>query len=179
MRGGEVQFELRPAELRLAFDQSFAAAPQAELLEFEDLLAIGVDGDHYAIRLSEISGLFVDKTVARLPSPLSQLRGIAALRGALVPVYDLRALLGYSAGESPRWLVVAARTPVGLAFDAFDSHLRMPSTAIAAAESAEHSRQHIREVLRSEERAWPIVSMASLIEAIARLARRAGAKQEK
>ena len=49
-------------ELRRAFDRSFAeapgGAPEADALE--SLLAIRVGGDPYALRLSEIAGLFAD-----------------------------------------------------------------------------------------------------------------------
>jgi len=32
-----------------------------------------------------------------------ELLGIMGFRGAMVPVYDLRALCGYAAGAAPRW----------------------------------------------------------------------------
>jgi len=44
--------------------------------------------------MAEVSGLFADKKVTRLPSPVSELSGIAGLRGAVLPVYDLAMLLG-------------------------------------------------------------------------------------
>ena len=179
MTTDEVEFGRRPSELRRAFDQSFADPPQAESTPFENMLAIRVASEPYAIRLSEVSGLFVDKAVTKLPTSLPQLLGIAGFRGIMVPVYDLRAILGYSTGDAPRWLVIAAKTAVGLAFDGFDSHFRIPQTAIAPAERAEHSGQHVSEVLRGEKQAWPIVDMTSVLEAITTRAHQSVPEQEK
>ena len=84
----------RVTELRDAFDRSFAQAPSTEAAAVENLLAIRVGAHPYALRMAEVSGLFADKKVTRLPSPVSELSGIAGLRGAVLPVYDLAMLLG-------------------------------------------------------------------------------------
>lgn len=155
----------RAEELRQAFDRSFAEAVTEEA-PLEDFLAIGVGTDPYAIRLAEISALLADKPITRLPSPVPELLGIAGFRGAIVPVYDLRALLGYSVASPPRWVTIIAGTPVALAFDAFDGHLRLPRESRVPEGRVEPTRQHVREVLRAAGVVRPIVHLASVVETI-------------
>src|SRR5215218_10100104 len=84
----------RAAELREAFDRSFAQLATSEADVVESLLGIRIGTDPYGLRLGELSGLFADKKITRLPSPVSELLGIAGFRGAVLPVYDLGMLLG-------------------------------------------------------------------------------------
>ena len=84
----------RVTELRDAFDRSFAQAPSTEAAAVENLLAIRVGAHPYALRMAEVSGLFADKKVTRLPSPVPEFSGIAGFRGVVLPVYDLAMLLG-------------------------------------------------------------------------------------
>lgn len=157
----------RAAELRRAFDRGFAEAPGGEKVPTEAFLAIGAANDNYALRLAEISGLFVDKKVTSLPSGSPDLLGLASFRGALVPVYDLRALLGYPAGPVPRWLVLMApQTPVGLAFDRFDGYLDIPLEAVAPASRADRARPYVNEILRVADSVRTIIHLPSVLEAI-------------
>ncbi len=157
----------RVLELRQAFDHSFSEAPAGESALTEAFLAITVGGDNYALRLAEISGLYVDKKVTHMPSRANDLLGLASFRGALVPVYDLRVLLGYPAGTVPRWLaMVASQTPVALAFDHFDGHLRLPRDAVAHESGMQHEQQHVGEALRTAGLVRLVVSVASILESI-------------
>jgi len=85
----------RSTELRRAFDRSFSEAPVTRATELDDLLDIRVGLDPYAIHLDQVTGVFADKPVTPLPGSFPELLGIAGFRGAIVPVYDLRTLLGY------------------------------------------------------------------------------------
>ncbi len=157
----------RAAELRLAFDQSFSDAPAGAKMPTEAFLAIGAGSDGYALRLTEITGLYADKKVMPLPADVADLLGVASFRGTLIPVYDLRVLLGYPAGPMPRWLVlVAAEAPIGLAFDRFEGHLLLPQDAIAHEEKIQEGRQRIAESLRMNGEVRSIVNVASVIESI-------------
>ena len=161
------------AELRRAFDRSFAEAPVTDALPQDDLLAIGIGGDPYAVRLSEVAGLMNDKRVTGLPGSVPELLGLAGLRGTLLPIYDLRALLGYPQGAVPRWLFVIANAnaPVGLAFDQFDGHLRVPRQARAGERSPDTRSPHVREVVLAAGLARPVIHIVSVLEAIETLVR--------
>jgi chemotaxis signal transduction protein len=124
------QMAQRAAELRREFDRSFAEPPSAGKSVNHDLLAIRLDEQHFALRLSDIAGLFADKKITPVPGAGGFLLGIAGFRGAIAPVYDLQRLLGRPPVHDPRWLVIATAASVGFAFAAFDGQLRVPASAI-------------------------------------------------
>jgi purine-binding chemotaxis protein CheW len=154
-------------ELRRAFDRSFSLTPKADAgaAIVENLLAFSIGSHAYALRFAEVSGLFVDKKITWLPSPVSELLGVAGLRGALLPVYDLGMLLGYARTAAPRWLLITAAVPVGLAFNRFDGHLSVPAEAIVPEVRNDGPRRHVREILQAEV-ARPIIHLPSVLETI-------------
>jgi chemotaxis signal transduction protein len=169
------------AELKRRFDQTFADPPSSDAGPTIDFLAVGIGGDPWAIRLSEVAGLFSDRPVTLLPGSLTGLAGVIGLRGAVVPVYDLRVLLGYSGGALPRWLLMAANTPVALAFDRFDGHVRVARTAVAAESEGPGAAAQSpisREVVHAGGFARPIIRLASVLDGIAmRAQQHAGPKE--
>jgi len=155
----------RAADMRRAFDRSFAGAPTEASAAVHDLVAIQIGGDPHALRLTEIDGLFVDRAVVPVPSRIRELLGIVGFRSALVPVFDLAALLGYPAAAS-RWIATVGRRGIGFAFEAFDGHLRVASEAIAPCAPGA-APAHVRELARHAGQVRPIVHLPSLIETIA------------
>lgn len=168
----------RFAELREAFDRSFAQTPIAEAVAVESLLAIRVGLDPYVLRMTEVAGLFADKKVTRLPSPVSELSGIAGFRGAVLPVYDLASLLGYPRPASPRWLVVIAVSPVALAFEEFDGYVTHREEAIAQEPQTGTRGGHVREVVQAGGFVRPVISLASVLEWIRHRASHDGLEKE-
>ena len=158
----------RLEELRRSFDRSFAEAPSEEAEQVENLLCIRVSGDAYAVRLNETSGIYVDRKVVGLPGPLPELLGMAAFRGSVIPVFDLGACLGYGVtGDAARWmLLVGGNEIVGLAFQGFDGFLRTTPLDLARQETSESRRQHVREVVSVGGIIRPIVSIASVVQAV-------------
>jgi chemotaxis signal transduction protein len=153
----------RAAGLRSAFDRAFAAPVRADMTVKQDLLAIRVGVEPCAVRLSEVTGLFVDRRITRIPTNEAALLGIASFRGAIVPVYSLRALLGHAATQTPRWLVIAADAPVALAFDLFEGHLRVPVDAILPQQAKAQMRGFAPEFVRDADLVRPILHLASII----------------
>lgn len=156
---------MKSHELRDAFDSSFARMPEERAGASEKLLAIRIGGEPHALRLSEIAGVFVDRTITPVPSRSPALLGIAGVRGSVVPVFDLGALVGYAPAARARWIVIAARERVGFAFDAFDGHL---ATAAGAIMRAREGTAHVREVVRTGDQLRPIVLLESVIAALGR-----------
>jgi len=159
------------AALRCLFDSSFAASASSVTESLEDLLAIRVGADPYALRLSEIACLIVDVKIVTVPSPVVQLLGIVSLRGKMAPVYDLAALLRYPPAASPRWMILAgASQPVGLAFEAFEAHLQVSKASLAdgevRGEGSGATRQHVRGVVRAADALRPMIQVASVVELV-------------
>jgi chemotaxis signal transduction protein len=156
----------RAAELRLAFDRAYAAPARPDKALTEDLLAVRVGTQAFAIRLSEISGLFADKTTTPVPGGHAALRGIAGFRGVIVPVYDLQSLLGSSCSPTARWLVIAVAAPVALAFETLERQLRVSRDAILPQPASAQAHSHAREFVRTADFVGPIMHLPSLLDAI-------------
>lgn len=124
--------QLRLDELRQRFDSGFAAPPPTAAGEHEDVLLIALGPDTYRVRLSEIAGMYVDRSITALPSRASHLLGVSDFRGELVAVYDLAALLGYPRAERRRYLLRSGRGAVGFAFERFLGHARVPKGEASA-----------------------------------------------
>jgi purine-binding chemotaxis protein CheW len=155
----------RAAALREAFDRGFAEAPRTGLAEQVDLLALGLAGHPFAIRLAETAGLFSDRKVTPTPTSIREFRGIAGIRGALVPVYDLAAVMGHASVARSRWLLLAREAPVAFAFDDFEGQLRLDSEAVAPHQ--DQTREFVREVVRLPV-PRPVIHVPSVIAALSR-----------
>jgi chemotaxis signal transduction protein len=130
-----------------------------------------VGADPYALRLSEIAGLYVDVKIVPVPSSTTQLLGIVSLRGKMASVYDLAALLHYPPAASPRWMILAgASQPVGFAFETFEAHLQVPKASLAESEdrgeASGATRQHVRGAVRAGDVLRPMIHVASVVELI-------------
>jgi purine-binding chemotaxis protein CheW len=159
------------AELRNAFDRARASPLSTHAVEqVEGLLSIRVSGDPYAIRVSEISGLANDRKVVAFPSSIPELLGVAGIRGGLVSVYSLAALLGYGPeADNPRWLILCqAEEPVGLAFSAFEGYIHVPATEVYATSQRGAARGHVKHVLRTADLVCSVVSIPDILELIKR-----------
>ena len=163
----------RAEDLRRSFDGSFANAHRGEADPHEDFVTIRVAANVYAIRLTEISGLFDGKTVTPVPGSVPGLLGVASFRGTIVPVFDLRALLGYPGSELPRWLaLVPGASPVSLAFDQFEGYLRVSRSAAPIDYLPGPQREIVREVVSVAGTLRPVLHLPSILDEIGKRARR-------
>lgn len=168
----------RAAELRRAFDRSFAVRTRFDATPIEDFLAIRIASESYAIRCSEISGLIADKKITRVPSRAATLLGIGAFRGAVMPVYSLAALLGHAMPATPRWIVIAAGPPVALAFELLDGNFRISRAEILLCEPDERGRKYVRDFVREQNRVRAILHLPSILDVIREQGPGSGAIQE-
>lgn len=86
----------------------------------DGFLTFEMDGDRYAITLSEIDEIVRVPKITPVPLAPAALRGVANLDGAVVPVADLRQCCGLPArptDSSTRVLVVHTRGTLGLIVD--------------------------------------------------------------
>jgi chemotaxis signal transduction protein len=158
----------RAAALRVAFDRGFAEPAQIDTDPTEDFLAIRLGSEPHVLRLNEIAGLFADKKITRVPGRVAALLGIAGFRGAIVPVYDLAALLGHRMSEAPRWLAIAAGVPVAFAVASFEGHLRITRDAVLPQGAGDHARKYVREFLRANDLVRAVIHLPAILDAIKR-----------
>lgn len=157
--------------LRDEFDRAFALPPAAPDAGAQQLLAIRAGGQPYALRLSAIRGLYVDRRVQALPSRLPELLGLTGVRGQAVPVFDLAALLGLPPQRAPRWLALAAgHHSAAFAFEQFDAHhAARPDDFLAAPQQA-----FVEAAVRMDGAPRPLLQLQALIDDLEGRCRRLG-----
>jgi chemotaxis signal transduction protein len=188
----KLQLESRVAELRRGFDESFAVPPQMHDAALEQMLAITLQGERYAIRINEISGLAVPKgKVLPVPSSVPELLGLTGIRGTVVPVFSLALLLGFGqsanasaedtgSGEA-RWLVFA-RTPalavgsgggkpslIALAFDEMEQQFAVPAALIYPRgddQPGTGARRYVCETVNDGDGLRGVISIPPMVEYI-------------
>jgi purine-binding chemotaxis protein CheW len=153
----------RAQELRDAFDRTFAEPVRPHADPAEDLFGVVLADARYAVRLADASGLFIDKRIVRAPARAANFLGIAGFRGAIMPVFDLSAMMGHPRATAARWLFVAAGTSIALAFDAFDGHLRVPRTAFAPIDGKAGHGRFVRTIVRLGGEARAVIDTAAVI----------------
>ncbi|GAA3341458.1 hypothetical protein GCM10020358_32870 [Amorphoplanes nipponensis] len=160
----------RLAALRDDFDRSFAEPARQHDAEHAELLAIRAGGRPYALRLAQARGVHSDRPVTPLPGPQPALLGVAGFTGAIVPVYDLAALLGHPLPERPRWLVLALGVPpLALAFHELDGHVRVAASLIVEEAGARAGRDVLRGMVALPGGTRPIVDLPSARAAVHQL----------
>lgn len=158
----DTQLAQRVFELRRDFDAVFAAPPAVHA-DAESFLGIGIAGEPWALRMADIAALQRLRSVTALPGVAAGMLGLGSFRGTVVPVYDLRALLGRATAGVPRWLVLtAAPRQVGLAFDTFDGYLQQERATSRPAGTT----------LRFGEQVRALVELGPLLESIENRAQR-------
>jgi purine-binding chemotaxis protein CheW len=161
--------DARVLALRLQFDRSFALRPTLDSQALVDLLAIRVAGVGYALRALEVSQLLAGPRVTPLPSPLPEIAGLCAVRGHVVPVYDLAALLGHPGSSAPHYVALLSsreRETIGFAFETLEAQLRVHESEIAT--PPDNADSPHRFALIAREGVRPIVQLAALLDAIQR-----------
>jgi chemotaxis signal transduction protein len=155
-------------ELRRAFDGAFAAPPEQRSDDFERLLAMRIGRDAYAVRIGELAGFAAAPKIVPVSSPIPQLLGIAGIRGNLVPVYSLAALLGYEQGEEgPRWFILCTgEDPIAMAFADLEGYLELPRSEVRAQGEGEVQRKHVREMVRTAGEMRAVIDLMSLARSI-------------
>jgi chemotaxis signal transduction protein len=159
------------AQLRQAFDLSFALSPSQVSLEFEDLLMIRVAGEPYAIRLLDITEILRDRSVVSVPAATPDLLGLAGVHGGIVPVFCLSSILGYGPDSgSPRWIILCgSEEPIALAFSNFEGYLRLPSSALHADDEFRAAHEHVNyvsQVAVTSDGVRAVISIALILASI-------------
>jgi len=118
-----------------------------------------------------VAALHHERKIVRLPNRGPELLGIAGFRGTMAPVYDLGAWLGYPRAPSATWLVIArGKAPSVWRSSSSEAHVRVAEESISSEDNEKSARHHVRGAVRAEQALRPIIHIASILDAIARLA---------
>lgn len=98
-------------------------------------LRLRVAGEHYALPVEAAVEVVERGELTPVPGAPSPVAGVRNVRGRILPVFDLAALLGVATAEAERIVVVEhAGERVGLAVDAVPGVERLPPAAGAASD---------------------------------------------
>lgn len=155
----------RLEELRQSFDRAFAEQASNRREEALSWLSLRVGRDRHAVRLSDVAALDVRRAVTPLPSAHPELLGIAGVRGAVVAVFDLAALIGAGSGDAP-WLLLAKGAPVAFAFGEFEGVWSAPVEDLVRAGAGRDAR--VADMVLREGQPVPVIDLAGLVEDLER-----------
>jgi purine-binding chemotaxis protein CheW len=169
------------SEMRAAFDESFAHPPRGQDTKAAQLLAIRVAHTVCAIRVSEVAELIHARKIVAVPSPVTELLGVVGLRGSIVPVYSLAALLGHPQGAGASiWLALGAgKNPVAFAFSDFEGYRQVFEAQILSA-TGPMASLHVKEMVSADTEMRALIDIPALVKTIDALcgnARRPEAKE--
>jgi chemotaxis signal transduction protein len=153
--------------LRQAFDRSFTTPLGVESGAWEDFVVLSLGQSRLAVRLAEISGIFKGPRIVPYPTDIPALLGLAGIKGRLVPVYSLAALLGLKEDpDQPCWLAVCEvqEEALGLAFAGLEGTVRATQADLCAATA--QGIRHVREAVHLASGRGYIVDLTSLKTAV-------------
>lgn len=160
--------ESSAAELRREFDRSFALPPAGAAQEIEDMLAIRVAGDAYAIRLREIAGIVTGRKLVAVPATAPDFMGISGVRGGIVAVFGLASILGHGhAADSARWMILCgADEPIALGFSDFEGYLRVPRSALHTDDKLRGTQKYVDAVASTESGLRAVLGLSLVVATI-------------
>jgi chemotaxis signal transduction protein len=121
--------------LRATFDDAFASPRVERAVELHAVLVVEVAQRIVALRTSQIGGIAARPRILELPGAPPFVVGLTALRGVVLPVCSLAAILGVGGGRSDAWIAwVDADPPAAFAFDRLLGLFQVPAADIVPAD---------------------------------------------
>jgi purine-binding chemotaxis protein CheW len=141
---------------------------QTTELTDERFLTFKSEGHLYALPAASVSEVARMPQLARVPQAPPSLMGLANLRGSVLPVASVRALLGHAHGtttHASRLIVLDGTSPVALAVDEVASLVRIASGKVKMAEAdiASEVGEHLRGFFESGAQITKILDIPELL----------------
>jgi chemotaxis signal transduction protein len=152
-------------ELRTAFDQGFVSAPELASGATVRLLLLRVGDQPLAVRVAELARIERTGKIVALPGDVAGRLGLSAVRGRLVPVFDLAPLLGAPSdpGVPGLLLLPASRQDVAFGCSRLETLVEVPAEALQpAAPGRCFARLAALDLIREAE-VWPVLDLPALI----------------
>jgi len=179
-------------EMRRRFDAVFAAPPAPRAAAITSFLGLRIGGDGFVLRIQALSGLAAARTIVPLPGAAPAMLGLAGIRGLVVPVFSLSALMGYGS-QPPRWFALCAGQggdTIAFSFSDFDGYLEALVSDVRADDSIEprehrsvrrpsSSRELVREVVRAQGELRGVIDLSLLVKAAYETVPAAGLMKER
>ena len=103
--------------------------------DLRELVAFTIDAEEFAIDIASVHEINRAVEITRIPNAPDHVQGVINLRGKIVPIVDMRGLLGFEPKEAcatSRVIVVEAGGGMMLGFlvDAVSEVVRLPQAAV-------------------------------------------------
>ncbi len=156
----------RVAALRAAFDEAFRDPPRDVAADAVDLLAVTIGGRPHLLAMTDLVAMHRQLAVTPVPTMTPAFMGLAQIDARLVPVYDLRVLLGHPADGAAGCFVLAARESIAMALDGCDRHVRVPRATMPGPATSAPDSSSPTVMVDVGDTLLPLVSLPAVIDAI-------------
>ena len=123
-----------PARCRPQCWTRFASTPErSAAAEVAHVVIFHLGDGKFGFRLDEVGEIVRMPRIAHMPLAPRSLLGLANLHGGVLPIVDLRRLLGFPEvplNEATRVIVIDRGTPVGFVVDRIDRLVALPADRI-------------------------------------------------
>ncbi len=154
----------------------------------EQLVVLQLGGESYGVDIAAVNSIVTREQITRVPHAPAFVEGVINLRGAIVPVVDLRRRFGLPAAEptvASRIVVVETRTGLlGLLVDAVTETISVRREAVEPPSSllTTSDSPYLRGVARLEDRLIVILDLEQILPrvetaSLASAAAQAGAEE--
>ena len=134
----ETDVALKFDDLKRAFDLTFQQPLVERAQELVHLLIVRIGTARFALKVADLAGLARAQTVVPLPGADAGLLGIAGLKGRMVALYSLAAMIGSPelSTEQNRWMVLCrCEKEIALAFTAVTGTMMVPRAELSPVSS--------------------------------------------
>ena len=130
----ETDIALKFEELKHSFDLTFQQPLVERSQELVHLLIVRIGNARFALKVADLAGLARAQTVVPIPGADAGLLGIAGLKGRMIAVYSLAAMIGSSelSTEQNRWMgLCRCAKEIALAFTAVTATMMVPRAELS------------------------------------------------
>lgn len=151
-----------------AVAESDAAEPQKQEVTLQ-FITFSLDDELYALPIERIREVIRVQAITRVPQAPAHVRGVHNLRGAILPVLEVRTRLGLSpATLSPSSRIVVAESRskrIGLLVDGVHQVIRIPESSLEPPPAEVKSRlsEHVVGMVPAHERLALLLSLDKLL----------------
>jgi purine-binding chemotaxis protein CheW len=130
------------------------------------MIAFRIGGVALAVRVQHLTGVIKRGIILPVPSIVPELLGVAVVRGVLVPVFKLAALLGIPPSGEAQWLMMMNReTPIAFAFEGLEGRIEVGREHISVDETSSQ-RNHMHQLAEVGSVVRAVIDVPGLIKTI-------------
>ena len=138
----------------------------SELRQQEQFVEFRLGDQEYAVSIHKVQEIVVPDRITELPHAEAHVEGVSTLRGTIIPIVNLQALLGRStsAGDMAKYAVVMNIGPktVGFLVDDVTQVLRFSSASVQSTPEM-IAEQYIAGIVKVEDRIVVVLDVDELL----------------